>query len=253
MKHQNESDFPETSEDKQQPLFSHLLELRERLLKSIYCILAVFLCLVTFSRDIYHWLATPLLQQLPESSTMIATEVASPFLAPFKLTFFVAIIISVPYLLYHAWSFIAPGLYASERKYFLPVLLLSFILFYSGMAFAYWIVFPLLFSFFSATTPEGISMMTDISAYLNFVIKMLLSFGLAFEVPVVTFILIQTGFKSIRELEHYRPYIIIFAFILGMLLTPPDIVSQILLAVPVWLLFETGLVAARIIIKDGQD
>ena len=251
MSGQDSNAANENGNSKQQPFLSHLAELRERLLKGIYCILAVFICLFYFANDIYHWLATPLLSQLPENSMMIATEVASPFFAPLKLTLFVALIISVPYLLYQAWSFIAPGLYESERKFALPLLIASFFLFYLGMSFAYFIVFPLLFAFFSATAPEGVSIMTDITQYLDFVLKILFAFGLAFEVPVATFLIIWSGIKTIEELESKRPYIFIGAFVVGMLLTPPDIISQILLAIPIWLLFESGLLLARYLLPEN--
>ena len=241
----------ENGKNKQQPFLSHLAELRERLLKSIYCVLIVFICLFYFANDIYHWLATPLLSQLPDNSTMIATEVASPFFAPLKLTLFVSLIISVPYLLFQAWSFIAPGLYEAERKFALPLLIASFLLFYLGMVFAYFIVFPLLFAFFSATAPEGVSIMTDITLYLDFVLKILFAFGLAFEVPVATFLVIWSGIKTIEELESKRPYIFISAFVVGMLLTPPDIISQVLLAIPIWLLFEAGLLMAKYLLPEN--
>ena len=176
---------------------------------------------------------------------MIATEVASPFFAPFKLTLFCAIFITIPYILYQAWSFISPGLYANEKKFTVPLLISSSLLFYIGVAFAYYIVFPVLFSFLTATAPEGVQIMTDINHYLNFIIKLFFAFGVSFEIPVATFLLTRTGFVSVDKLAANRPYIIVLAFFIGMLLTPPDVISQILLAVPIWLLFESGLIVSR--------
>ena len=231
--------------DNQQSLLSHLVELRDRLLRAVLAVLIITVCLLPFSNDLYHFLAEPLLQHLPESSTMIATEVASPFLIPFKLTLSIAILLAVPILLYQLWAFIAPGLYANERKLAFPLLFVSTILFFLGMIFAYFVVFPLLFEFFTQAPPEGVAIMTDISSYLDFVLKLFFAFGLAFEVPVATLLLIWTGLSTIESLSEKRPYIIVGAFVIGMLLTPPDIISQTLLALPVWLLFELGLMSAR--------
>ena len=226
---------------KEQPLVSHLAELRTRLLKSLACIAIIFLGLLYFANDIYSLLAAPLLAKLPVGSSMIATEVAAPFLAPFKLTLFTAIFLGMPFLLYQLWGFIAPGLYEKEQHFARPLLLSSVVLFYAGTAFAYFIVFPLLFSFFTAIAPQGVAVMTDISRYLDFILKIFFAFGLAFEVPVATVLLVWSGFTSVEVLRKNRPYIIIAAFIMGMLLTPPDVISQILLALPIWLLFEVGL------------
>ena len=231
--------------DNQQSLISHLVELRDRLLRAVLAVLIITVCLLPFSNDLYHFLAEPLLQHLPKSSTMIATEVASPFLIPFKLTLSIAILLAVPILLYQLWAFIAPGLYANERKLAFPLLFVSTILFFLGMVFAYFVVFPLLFEFFTQAPPEGVAIMTDISSYLDFVLKLFFAFGLAFEVPVATLLLIWTGLSTIESLSEKRPYIIVGAFVIGMLLTPPDIISQTLLALPVWLLFELGLISAR--------
>lgn len=239
--------------DNQLPLMSHLLELRDRLLHSILAVLLIAVCLIPFSNDLYHFLAIPLLQHLPESSTMIATEVASPFLAPFKLTLSTAILLAIPFLLYQLWAFVAPGLYDNERKIVYPLMIASTILFFLGLTFAYFIVFPLIFEFLTQAAPEGVAVMTDISSYLNFVLKLLFAFGLAFEVPIATLLLIWTGMSTIESLSEKRPYIIVGAFIIGMLLTPPDIISQTLLAVPVWLLFELGLICARFIPKKVED
>ena len=240
------------NEDKEQSFISHLVELRERLLKSIVCILAFFLMLFYFANDIYSFLAQPLSKHLPEGASMIATEVASPFLAPFKLTIMVAVTISVPYLFHQGWAFIAPGLYRNERRLVLPLLVSSTLLFYAGILFAYFAVFPLVFGFFTEAAPEGVTVMTDISRYLDFVLKLFLAFGLAFEVPVVVVLLVKLGMMSVERLQALRPYIIVSAFTIGMLLTPPDVISQILLAVPMWILFEVGLLVARRVKPESQ-
>ena len=237
----------------QLPLMSHLLELRDRLLRAVLVILLVSACLMPFSNDLYHFLSEPLLRHLPESSTMIATEVASPFLAPFKLTLSTAILLSVPVLLYQLWAFIAPGLYASERKIVFPLLFASTTLFFLGIMFAYFVVFPLIFGFLTQAAPEGVAVMTDISSYLDFVLKLFFAFGLAFEVPIATILLIWTGVSTIESLTDKRPYIIVGAFVIGMLLTPPDVISQTLLALPVWLLFELGILCARWLPKKTSD
>jgi sec-independent protein translocase protein TatC len=228
-----------------QPLVSHLIELRTRLLRGLCAILIVFSALFYFANDIYSLSAAPLIAQLSPESTMIATEVASPFMAPFKLTLFAAVFIVMPYMLSQLWGFIAPGLYQQEQRLARPLLISSILLFYAGTAFAYFVVFPLIFGFFNAVTPEGVAVMTDISRYLDFVLKLFFAFGLAFEVPVATVLLIWSGFTSVETLKRNRPYVIVAAFVLGMLLTPPDVISQILLALPVWLLFEAGLFFSR--------
>jgi sec-independent protein translocase protein TatC len=228
-----------------QPLVSHLIELRTRLLRGLCAILIVFSALFYFANDIYSLIAAPLIAQLSPESTMIATEVASPFMAPFKLTLFAAVFIVMPYMLSQLWGFIAPGLYQQEQRLARPLLISSILLFYAGTAFAYFVVFPLIFGFFNAVTPEGVAVMTDISRYLDFVLKLFFAFGLAFEVPVATVLLIWSGFTSVETLKRNRPYVIVAAFVLGMLLTPPDVISQILLALPVWLLFEAGLFFSR--------
>jgi sec-independent protein translocase protein TatC len=231
--------------DNQQPLISHLIELRDRLLRGVVAVLIFAACLLPFSNDLYHFLAEPLLRHLPESSSMIATEVASPFLTPFKLTLSIAILMAIPVLLYQLWAFIAPGLYNNERKIVFPLLFASTALFFLGIVFAYYAVFPLIFGFLTQAAPEGVAIMTDISSYLDFVLKLFFAFGLAFEVPIATLLLIWTGASSVESLKEKRPYIIVGAFVLGMFLTPPDIISQTLLALPIWLLFELGLFCAR--------
>ena len=231
----------------EQPFMSHLIELRDRVLRIVILVLAIFMVLFFFANDLYHMVAQPLLEQLPEGSTMIATGVAAPFLTPFKLSLVASIFIAIPYIFYQFWSFVAPGLYNHEKRLALPLMASSVVLFYGGIVFAFYIVFPLMFAFFTATTPEGVAMMTDISQYLDFILKMFFAFGLAFEVPIVTIVLTLTGATTAEKLAKKRPYVIVGSFVIGMLLTPPDIISQTLLAIPVWLLFELGIVFSRII------
>jgi len=231
------------------PFMSHLVELRDRLLRTVLVILVVFLALFSFSNELYSLLAEPLLIHLPTGSSMIATDVASPFLTPFKLAMMSAIFISMPFLLYQLWAFIAPGLYKHEKSLAFPLLFSSIILFYLGMVFAYFVVFPLMFAFFTGIALEGVTMMTDITKYLDFVLKMFFAFGMAFEVPIATILVISTGMTTADKLAEKRPYIIVVAFIAGMLLTPPDVVSQMLLAVPMWILFELGLIFSRILTR----
>ena len=233
------------SQDVEQPLIAHLAEIRDRMIRSLICVLVVFLLLSPFYQDLYEMIATPLLSKLPEGTSMIATEVASPFIVPFKLTAFLAIFISMPYLLYQLWAFVSPGLYKNEKRFALPLLVTSILLFYTGIAFAFYVVFPLVFAFFTSIAPEGVQVMTDIGHYLSFIMKMFFAFGLAFEVPVATFLLISTGIVEYDSLRNKRPYVIVGAFVLGMLLTPPDIISQFLLAFPMWVLFEAGLFLSK--------
>ncbi len=227
------------------PFLQHLVELRDRLLRVVLTVTVVFLAVFPFANELYSILAEPLLRHLPAGTSMIATEVASPFLTPFKLTLVLAIFLSVPMLLYQAWAFVAPGLYQNERKMVLPLMVVSTVLFYLGMVFAYYLVFPLVFGFFTSVAPDGVAVMTDISKYLDFVLKLFFAFGLAFEVPVATVVLIWTGITTPESLAHKRPYVIVGAFTVGMLLTPPDVVSQVLLALPMWILFEMGILFAR--------
>ncbi len=231
------------------PLVTHLIELRNCLMRMLIAVLIVFAGLAYFANDIYTLVAQPLLVHLPENTSMIATEVASPFLAPFKLTFLVSAFLVAPYLLYQLWSFIAPAMYQSERRLAVPLLVSSVVLFYAGIAFAYFVVFPLIFQFFTAVAPEGVTVMTDISHYLSFVMKLFFAFGLAFEVPIATILLVLSGITTVEKLSKSRPYVIVGAFVLGMLLTPPDIFSQSFLAIPIWLLFEIGLFFSKWIAK----
>ncbi|HEX9877605.1 MAG TPA: twin-arginine translocase subunit TatC [Gammaproteobacteria bacterium] len=228
-------------------LISHLVELRSRLLRSAAAVLLVFLCLVPFSESIFTAVATPLMRQLPAGSTMIATQVASPFLTPFKMTFFVALFLAMPVVLYQIWRFVAPGLYRTEKRFAFPLLLSSIVLFYAGVAFAYYVVFPLMFAFFAAVAPEGVTMMTDISAYLDFVLGLFFAFGMAFEVPIATVMLVWSGLVDLKTLRKSRPYVFLGAFVAGMFLTPPDAISQTLLAVPIYLLYESGLLLCRVL------
>ncbi|MGS0675010.1 twin-arginine translocase subunit TatC [Shewanella sp. 0m-4] len=237
----------------QQPLISHLLELRTKLLKAIGSVLLVFICLVYWANDIYHYMATPLMQVLPESSSMIATDVAAPFFAPFKLTLVLSFFVAVPYVLYQVWSFVAPGLYKHEKRLVVPLLTSSTLLFYLGIAFAYYIVFPVVFGFFASAAPEGVEVATDISSYLSFILKLFFAFGLAFEIPVAVILLCWAGVTTPEDLKQKRPYIVVGAFVIGMLLTPPDIISQTMLAIPMLILFEAGLIAARFYSKGNQD
>jgi len=233
-------DAPEKAEE--QPFLSHLVELRSRLLRALAAVLLIFLSLCYFATDLYHLLALPLIGQMPTGSAMIATEVASPFFAPFKLTLVVSVFAGMPYALHQVWAFVAPGLYRHERRLVLPLLISSSVLFYCGIAFAYFVVFPVMFAFFSASAPEGVLIMTDIGRYLDFVLALFFAFGAAFQVPLATVLLVHTGFATKEDLRAKRPYIIVGAFVVGMVLTPPDVISQTLLAIPLWLLYELGLV-----------
>ena len=236
----------------EQPFIAHLIELRDRLIRGLVAVLVVFVVLFPFSNAIYTYVAQPLMEQLPQGSSMIATEVATPFLTPFRLALVAAVFVAMPYLLYQMWAFVAPGLYRHEKRLAVPLLVSSIVLFYVGVAFAYFIVFPLIFSFFVATTPDGVSMMTDISKYLDFVLALFFAFGLAFEIPVATVLVVAAGFVRPEQLAEKRPYVIVGAFVIGMFLTPPDVFSQTLLAVPMWLLFEAGVYFSRIILKDSK-
>lgn len=227
-------------------LFDHLLELRTRLLRAVLGVIIVFCSLVYFAQDIYQYLAQPLLATMPAGSQMIATDVASPFFAPFKLTIVLSIFLAMPYILYQIWSFVAPGLYRNEKKLVAPLMLGSTLLFYSGIAFAYFIVFPVVFAFFTSVAPEGVMIATDISSYLDFVLKLFFAFGAAFEIPIAIVLLCWTGVTSPDDLRKKRPYVAVGAFVLGMLLTPPDIISQSMLAIPMLILFELGLIIASL-------
>lgn len=235
------------ADDQAQPLVSHLMELRNRLLRCVLAIVVVFLGLFYFANDIYYFVSEPLRTLLPEGTSMIATEVASPFLTPFKLTLVTSIVVAMPIILYQLWGFIAPGLYQSERQFAIPLLLSTIVLFYAGLAFAYYVVFPLVFGFFSGVGPEGISYTPDIAHFLDITLKLFFAFGIAFEIPIATLLLIWAGITTPQALAEKRPYIVVGCFIVGMLLTPPDIISQALLAIPMWALFEIGVFFGRFI------
>jgi len=230
-----------SDEGAEQPFISHLIELRDRLLRIVLVVIVIFLGLAPFANILFSRLAGPLMAHLPAGSSMVAIDVASPFFTPFKLAMVVAIFMAIPFILYQAWAFVAPGLYLNERKRVMPLLVSSTLLFYIGAAFAYYVVFPLVFGFLTQSAPEGVEVMTDISRYLDFVLTMFFAFGVAFEVPVAVVLLMWTGVVSAQSLKSKRPYIIVAAFVIGMLLTPPDIISQTMLAVPMWLLFEIGV------------
>ncbi len=225
----------------EQPFLSHLVELRDRLIRMVLAILVIFLGLFPFGNDIYIFIADPLMAVLPEGTRMIATQVASPFLTPFKLALVAAVFVAMPYILHQFWGFVAPGLYQHEQRLALPLLVSSILLFYLGAAFAYAVVFPLVFAFLTSVAPEGVAVMTDITHYLDFVLTLFFAFGIAFEVPIATIVLVLAGATTPQKLASKRPFVIVGAFIIGMLLTPPDIISQTLLALPMWLLFELGL------------
>ena len=237
----------------EQPLISHLIELRTRLMRALVAILLAFVALIYFSNDIYDFVARPLLSQLPEGTSMIATDVATPFITPIKLTLVVSFFLAIPYLLYQAWAFIAPGLYQHERRLVMPLVASSAVLFYAGMAFAYYVVFPLVFGFFTSTAPAGVTVATDIASYLDFVLTLFFAFGVAFEIPVATILLCWTGVTTSKSLKEKRPYVIVGVFVVGMLLTPPDVFSQTLLAIPMWALWEIGLFFARFYVKKEDE
>ena len=230
----------------------NLIELRSRIINCSIAVVFCFICLIYFSNEIYQTLAEPLQAFLPANSSMIATEVASPFLTPLKLTFFVSLLISMPYSLNQIWKFIAPGMYQNEKSLSFLVMLSSLLLFYAGIIFTYFLVLPLVFSFFTSSAPEGILVMTDISRYLDFVLSMMFAFSFAFEIPVFIFLLIWSGVSSPESLSAKRPYVIIGCFTVGMFVTQPDVISQTLLAIPAWLLFEGGLIMARIFVRNKK-
>ncbi len=241
------------TDPKEQPLISHLIELRDRIMRCLLVVLVVFLCMFPFANDIYSFVASPLIDVLPEGAEMIATQVTSPFFAPFKLTFFSAIILSIPFLLHQLWAFIAPGLYKNEIKIAFPILVSSVFLFYLGIAFSYFIVLGFIFSFFTSVGPDDVVIMTDITEYLNFVLLMFFAFGLTFEIPIATVLLVVSGATTPKKLTEKRPYVVIGCFVAGMLLTPADPFSQSMLAIPMWMLFEAGVIASKILYKETDD
>jgi len=231
----------------QDTFISHLVELRDRMLRAILAVVLVFVCLFPWAKDLYALLAAPLLSVLPKGGQMIATDVVGVFLVPVKVAFLVAFVIALPYVLYQAWAFVAPGLYAHERRLVLPLVVASSVLFIVGMSFAYFLVFPVVFRFMASIAPEGVAWMTDIDKYLSFVLTSFIAFGVTFEVPVVVIVLVRAGLVSLDKLKEIRPYVIVGAFVIGAIFTPPDVLSQVMLAVPLWLLYEAGLVLARFV------
>jgi sec-independent protein translocase protein TatC len=224
---------------------SHLIELRSRLIKTLICMGALTIIGLPFASEIYSFVASPLMSVLPSGSSMIATGVSSPFMAPIKLTLFVALLLSMPYFFYQMWLFMSPGLYKNEKSLVLPLMTSTIFLFITGVAFAYYVVCPIIFGFFINSAPDSIVVMTDISQYLNFVLRVTFAFGVAFEMPVATYLIIRSGIARKEKLKKARPYLIVLFFILGMLLTPPDVFSQLFLAIPMWLLFELGLLISK--------
>jgi sec-independent protein translocase protein TatC len=237
----------DTPDAPQETFISHLIELRSRLLRAIVAVVIVLAALFPFAKDIYAALARPLLRVLPQGSTMIATDVTGTFLVPLKVTLMAAFLLALPYVLYQAWAFVAPGLYQHEKRLVIPVLVSSFLFFLVGMAFAYFFVFPIAFGFFAGYAPIGVQMMTDIDKYLSFVLTMFIAFGLTFETPVVVIVLVRMRIVTLEKLRSARPYVIVGAFVVGAVFTPPDVISQLLLAVPLWLLFELGVLLARFV------
>jgi len=238
--------------DTQDTFISHLVELRDRLLKSVLAVLVVFLCLFPWAKDLYAILAQPLLASLPQGGQMIATDVVGVFLVPMKVALLVAFVIALPVVLYQVWAFVAPGLYAHERRLVLPLVVSSTALFIGGMAFAYFLVFPVVFQFMASIAPEGVAWMTDIEKYLSFVLTMFIAFGVTFEVPVIVVVLARVGIVSVAKMREARPYVVVGAFVLGAIFTPPDVISQLMLAIPLWLLYEVGLVVAGALVPAPE-
>ncbi|MDH5516539.1 MAG: twin-arginine translocase subunit TatC [Gammaproteobacteria bacterium] len=244
---------PDANQQEEKGFMSHLLELRDRMMRMTLAVLILFLALFSFSEEIFTFVAQPLISLMPEGTSMIATGVAAPFLVPFKLVLMVSVFLAVPYLLYEIWAFVAPGLYKNEKSLAAPILVSSIVLFYCGVAFAYYVLFPLLFGFLIAISPQGVVMMTDIGQYLDFILAIFFAFGIAFEVPIAVFLLIMIGATTPDALAEKRPYIVVGAFVIGMLLTPPDIISQTILALPMLFLFEAGLLISRIVLKRRAE
>ncbi|MGL6046833.1 MAG: twin-arginine translocase subunit TatC [Vogesella sp.] len=237
----------------QQPLLAHLVELRNRLVRIAVVLLVALLAMVPWAGDVYHLFAKPLLDVLPQNSSMIATEVTAPFFVPLKVTMLVAFVATLPHTLYQIWAFIAPGLYNHEKKLIVPLIVSSVLLFMVGMAFAYFAVFPVVFGFMSAHTPEGVAMMTDIDKYLSFALGMFVAFGITFEVPVIVVVLNRMGIVTLKQLREGRSYVIVGAFVVAAVVTPPDVLSQVMMAVPLWLLYEVGIVMSMLVNKEKPD
>ena len=242
----------DAGDDSERPLIAHLLELRTRLLRGVVGLVLVLLCLLPFANKLYALLAQPLLDKLPKGGQLIATQVASPFFAPMKLAFFVALVVAMPWLLYQAWAFVAPGLYRREKRLALPLLSSALLLFYAGCAFAYFLVLPMVFGFLARVTPDGVAMMTDISSYLDFVLVLFLAFGLAFELPVALVILVLLGWVTPAQLREGRGYAVVGIFVIAAIVTPPDVISQLMLAIPMCLLYEAGMLAASMVVPRAN-
>src|SRR5512139_4069496 len=232
---------------------SHLIEMRDRLLRAVLAVVIIFVCLFPWAQDIYALLARPLLAALPKGGQMIATEITTPFFVPMKVTMMAAFLIALPWVFYQAWAFVAPGLYQHEKRLAVPLVIASFVLFLTGMAFAYFLVFPLVFHFIVSVTPTGVAVMTDIGKYLDFVLTMFIAFGVTFEVPIAVVLLVKMGMVSVAKLREIRPYVIVGAFVVGAIFTPPDVISQFMLAVPMWLLYELGILAAAMISRPKPE
>ncbi|MCB1684059.1 MAG: twin-arginine translocase subunit TatC [Pseudomonadales bacterium] len=241
-------------DSREQPFLDHVIELRSRILRTLMVMLVLFFPIYYFANDLYSFVAAPLMAHLPIDSSMIATEVASPFLTPFKLAIFAAIFVAMPYLLHQMWGFVSPGLYLHEKRFAMPLLASSILLFYAGIAFAFYVVFPLIFGFFTQVAPKGVEVQPDITEFLSFITTIIFAFGLAFEVPIATVLIVWTGLTTPQKLAKARPYVFLGAFVVGMFLTPPDVISQTVLAVPVYLLYELGIVMSRIFaIRETDD
>jgi len=232
---------------------SHLIEMRDRLLRAVLAVVIIFICLFPWAQDLYALLAKPLLAALPKGGQMIATEVTTPFFVPVKVTMMAAFLLALPWVFYQAWAFVAPGLYQHEKRIGVPLVIASVVLFLLGMAFAYFLVFPVVFGFIVGVAPEGVAVMTDIGKYLDFVMGLFMAFGITFEVPVAVVLLVKMGMVSVAKLREIRPYVIVGAFVIGAIFTPPDIISQFMLAVPLWILYELGIVVAALITKPQPD
>ncbi|MEZ5560988.1 MAG: twin-arginine translocase subunit TatC [Pseudomonadales bacterium] len=249
-----DKDHDSLVDSSEQPFLDHIIELRQRILRAVLVVMVLFFPTYYFANDLYEFVAAPLMAHLPGAGGgMIATEVASPFLTPFKLAIFAAIFLSMPFILHQAWAFVSPGLYRHEKRFAFPLLVSSVVLFYSGVAFAYFLVFPLVFQFFAAVTPTGVTMMTDINKYLDFVLKMFFAFGFAFEIPIAILLLAWSGITTAEQMAKKRPYVIVGCFVVGMLLTPPDVISQLMLAIPTWMLYEIGVFFARFAAKRSTE
>ena len=243
------SDTPSMDEHKELSLIGHLIELRDRILKCVIALLVVFVCLIYFANDIYAYVAAPLVSVLPPDTSMIAIDPTSPFFTPFKLTFYASLFVTAPFILYQLWAFIAPGLYKNEKSLAIPLFISSVFLFYAGMAFAYYVLFGIVFNFFVSVAPEGIAVAPDIASYLSFVLKIFFAFGFAFEIPIAVFLFIWAGILEPEDLQAKRPYVIVGCFVVAMLLTPPDPFTQSLLAIPMWLLFELGIYFGKLFLR----